>query len=632
MVARPSDGEPSRPDRRDARDRTAGHTIRPDVTEAAATEGPRPGARFPDALALAALLGLAVGLPLVLGSLSGAILIPHNDDPSMRRVALGLFETGRLELNGWTSMTLIGQIAFVQPFLWVAGGGSWAFAAATISLAMVGIVASYSLVRRILSVPRATMAVLGVVLFPGFLLNTTSFMTDVPAWAGSIACLALGAAALDRRGAGRWRWLIGALVAGWFAFSIREFAIAAPVAVLVVTAGAEPGSRRPYWIAGVILLAACGATYLFAHQLPGQHETPPQLITDATIVGLRRGFATLALVLSPALVIAAAAWWRRWPLAGMLVGGVIGLLVFREQLIALVRSGASTRLLVGNLLEMTGNLGPGELAGGRPVLFPTLAWQGLNTVALLAALAICVMGGGAAGTYLRRVRHGLRAGGGLRAFAVGLGSTKGLLAVFAALYAGGIFSWGFVVIMFDRYLWLLALPLYALLLARPDPVEQPAESTARHATPEASAGRGRTPGTAVLERVAVGISAILLAGLGTTSLVLLVNADAFEAARWRVGELAVARGIPAATVDAGLEWVAYHATGVATPYAKAPPGWSRYDAWWPSFRLCAMASTSLIDRPDLSLIEADPRAYRLLLFVGPEEPLYLYRVTGADCP
>ena len=599
------------------------------MTQAATTEGPEPEARLPDALALAALLGLGVGLPLVLGTLSGAVLIPHNDDPSMRRVALGLFETGRLELNGWTSMTLVGQIAFVQPFLWASGGGPWAFAAATVSLAVVGIVASYYLVRRILSVPRATVAVLGVLLFPGFLLNTTSFMTDVPAWAASIACLAAGAAALDRRGRDRWRRLIVSLAVGCFAFSIREFAIAAPVAVLVAAAASERGSRRPYWIAGAIVLAVCAATYLFAVHLPGQHEAPPHLISDATVGGLRRGFATLALMLAPALVLAAASWWRRWRLPEVVAGGVVGLLVFREPVTALVRSATSSRLLVGNLLEATGNLGTGELAGGRPVLYPSPTWQVLNTIALFAALALCSMAGGAAGAYLRRARRGLRGGSGMGAFAVRVGSTKGLLTVFATLYAGGIFSWGFVVITFDRYLWLLALPLYALLLTRPDPADKSAEA---RSVARATASPGRSRVTAVLDRLAIGLSAILLAGLAVTSLVLLANANAFEAARWRMGELAVARGIPAGTVDAGLEWVAFHATGVATPYAQAPAGWSRYDAWWPSFRLCAMASTSPIDRADLSLIVADPAAYRLLLFGGPTEPLYLYRVAGADCP
>ena len=599
------------------------------MTQAATTDGPEAQARLPDALALVALLGLGVGLPVLLGTLSGSILIPHNDDPSMRRVALGLFENGRLELNGWTSMTLVGQIAFVQPFLWALAGGPWAFAAATICLSVVGIVASYQLVRRILSVPRATMAVLGVLLFPGFLLNTTSFMTDVPAWATSIACLALGAAALDRSGSARWRWLIASLVVGVFAFSIREFAIAAPVAVLVANWASEPSSRRPYWIAGAIVVAACVAIYLFAVHLPGQHEAPLQLISDATIRGLRRGFATLALGLSPVLVLGAWSWRRRWRLPEVVLGSAIGLFVYRDAVIALVRSGSSSRLLVGNLLEMTGNLGIGELAGGRPVLYPTPAWQLLNTIALIAAVGLCAMAGGAAGAYLRRVRRGRRDGRGLRAFAVDVGSTKGLLAVFAALYAGAIFSWGFVVIMFDRYLWLLLLPLYALLLTRPDPADQ-AVATRDPADPGARRPESRAP--AIWDRLAIGLSVVLLAGLGATSLVLLANANAFEAARWRIGERAVALGIPAGTIDAGLEWVAFHATGVATPYAQAPPGWSRYGAWWPSFRLCAMASTSPLDRADLTLIETDPAAYRLLLVGGPSEPLYLYRAAGPGCP
>ncbi len=596
------------------------------MTAAATSNDPKPAAQLPDALALLGLLALGVGLPLVLGMVAGSILIPHNDDPSMRRVALGLFDTGRLALNGWTSMTLVGQIAFVQPFLWVTGGGPWAFAAATMSLAVVGIVSSYLVVRRILPWSRATVAVLGALLFPGFLLNTTTFMTDVPAWAMSMTCLGLGAAALDRVGRDRWRWLIGSLAVGWFAFSIREFAIAAPLAVLVACAASDPGYRRPYLLAGVFFLTASAATYLFAVHLPGQHEAPPQLITALTIRGLFRAFATLALVLSPALVLAAWAWWRRWRLPDAVVGGAVGLLIFREAALALVRTGSSSRLLLGNLLEPTGNLGVGTLTGGRPMLYPSLVWTALNTVALLSAIGLCAIAGGAAGGYLRGGWRESRGRRGLERLALRVGSTRGLLAVFAAIYAGGIFSWGFAVIMFDRYLWLLSVPLYALLLASPgDPIDTPRADGA-------PSGANRPRLASISRGVPIGLAAVLLTGLGATSLVLLVNGDAFEAARWRMGDIAVARGTPAGTVDAGLEWVAFHATGVATPYALAPPGWSRYDAWWPSFRLCALVSASLLDRADLHLIRADPAAYRLLELVGPAKPLYLYGVTEAGCP
>lgn len=43
--------------------------------------------------AVIGLVALGVGLPAVLGVLSGSILIPHNDDPNYRRVALTLFQT-----------------------------------------------------------------------------------------------------------------------------------------------------------------------------------------------------------------------------------------------------------------------------------------------------------------------------------------------------------------------------------------------------------------------------------------------------------------------------------------------------------------------------------------------------------
>ena len=69
---------------------------------------------------------------------------------------------------------------------------------------------------------------------PGFAANTTTFLTDVPAVAAASVTLWLGLQALYRphRHSGL-LWVVGAVAAGFFAFSIREFAIAAPVAVLL---------------------------------------------------------------------------------------------------------------------------------------------------------------------------------------------------------------------------------------------------------------------------------------------------------------------------------------------------------------------------------------------------------------
>ncbi len=581
---------------------------------------------WPDLAALTVLHAIGVALPVILGAISGSILVPHNDDPSMRRVALGLFETGRLGLNGWTSMTLVGQVLFVQPFLWLTGGGPWAFAAATSTLAILGIVSGYLLARRLLSTPRAVFAVLGILLVPGFLLNTTTFMTDVPAWSASLICLALGAAALDRTGGRRGAWLAAALIVGCFAFSVRDFAIAAPAGVLIAGMALDAGGRRRYWLAGGAVIAACAAIYLVCLGLPGRFEPRLQGITSADINGLVKGIETLGLVLSPAIALAWAAWWRRWRVVDWLIGGTVGLLVTSGAVGALLRTARWPQVLVGNLLEVTGTLGTGALAGGRPVLFRPPAWDGLNAVALGATIVLFALLGGVAGAYGRRLRRRLSAGLGWRALGGRVPPVVAMVAVFALVYGVAIGSWSLLVVMLDRYLWPLVLPIYLLLLVQPEPA-----ATVVEAAPAGAPGRfgRRNPWSA---RSPAAIAGLLLAGLAATSTILLLNADAFEAARWQVGDTAVARGYAPATVDAGLEWVAFNATGVATPYAIAPPGWSRYGAWWPPFRLCAMASTSPLTQPGFELIGTFPSAYRLLLFVGPDEPLYLYRVDSPGCP
>ena len=574
-------------------------------------------------IAVAGLLVVGVGLPFVIGTASGSILVPHNDDPSMRRAALSLFQTGTLQLNGWTSMTLVGQLLLVQPFLWAAGGGPWAFVAPSCLLALAGIPAAYMLARRVLSVPRSVMTVLAVLLFPGFLLNTTSFMTDVPTWAISMACLAVGAAAIERTGPSRWRLLVVSMVLGGIAFSIREFGLAAPLAVLAAAAASDRRAIGRYVGMGLVLAAACAVIYVAAISLPGQHVAPAVVVTGRAIRGIGLAFATLALLLSPAIVLAIPAWWRRWRLPDLIAGLLVGLAVYGPALLEAARGGYWPRMLVGNLLEPGGALGASALAGGRPLLFIAPWWDLLNAGALIFSVVLCVVLGGGIGAAVRHAVHDVRAGAGHRVLDR-LGSIPALLLLFATLYGVVMGTWGVVVIMFDRYLWLLVLPMYALLLARPEAIET-----------AAPAGRGserRRPWPALRGALAPGVAVLLLAGFAAASILVLVNGDAYDAARWRIGERAVALGFDPGTIDAGLEWVEFHATGLASPNAWGPPYQTRYEAWWPSFRLCAMASASPLDRAGFTLVEAEPAAYRLLLFAGPQEPLYLYRVAGYGCP
>ena len=95
----------------------------------------------------------------------------------------------------------------------------------------------------------AGLAVLLTVLVPGFMLYTTAYMTEVPAFAMEVSSLAIGAIAIHRSsGRHRWIWLIVSLAVGCYAFAIREYAIAAPIAVslpLRHRIGGSAGSHTP---------------------------------------------------------------------------------------------------------------------------------------------------------------------------------------------------------------------------------------------------------------------------------------------------------------------------------------------------------------------------------------------------
>jgi hypothetical protein len=562
-----------------------------------------------DRWAILILVMIGVGIPLLIGVASGAVLVPHNDDFNYRRVALGLYEHGQIELTGWTVMSLIGQLALVQPFLWLFGGAAWAFAAMTATLAVVGIVASYLMTRHVLPTLRSFIAVLTVLLFPGFLLNTTSFMTDVPAYAGEAACLALGVVALHRQGAPRWRWIVASLATGCFAFSIREFALAAPVAVLVSAAASANDRRVRYLVAGAVLLASCGAIYYVTAHLPGQGTASLAPLSEKNVQRTLSGMTTLGFALVPALIVGAAWWLPRSHLPDSLAGAMVAIALLGGSLLAILSGSWIPTQLVGNLLVQEGAPGSGALAGGRPILFQSPWWEAMNLLALLATILGAAVIGGATGLAIRR-----HANADLGSLVRKLGSVTGMLVVFSVLLAAGLIAFGLVASMFDRYLWPLALPLAALLLIEP--------SWAREMP-----GRGwRIP--IPVSAGATGLATVILLA---SSLVLLLNSDAFDAARWRIGEQAVREGFAAETVDAGMEWVGYHATGIADTQAVATPSEMWYDGWWPSFHLCAMVSSSLLNIPGFRLEFADTEAYRIYLFAGDQAPLYLYRIDQPGC-
>ena len=134
-----------------------------------------------EVLLVTGLIALIIGVPIFVAVQSGSVSVPHSDDWSYRRTALEFYNNGHLNYRGWTTMTLIGQLYLVLPFLWFAHGDAWAFAVSTAIVAAIGIVSSYLVVRLILK-RNVFWPTLILVVFPGFVSSTTTFTCVIRRW------------------------------------------------------------------------------------------------------------------------------------------------------------------------------------------------------------------------------------------------------------------------------------------------------------------------------------------------------------------------------------------------------------------------------------------------------------------
>ena len=193
-------------------------------------------------------------------------------------------------------MSLVGQVFWAGAFAGVLGMHSWVPAVAVASMSAIGLIAAYLVARSVVTRAWAGLCVLLTLLFPGLLLNTSSFLTDMPALSADMACLALGVAALSKKGGPRWVFLALSMAVGCFGFSIREFSLAAPIAVLVALTCQDRRHLRLYGASGICVLAICGILYAWATRQPG---IQPEVVAVPTVSSLRTSLEELARCTSP---------------------------------------------------------------------------------------------------------------------------------------------------------------------------------------------------------------------------------------------------------------------------------------------------------------------------------------------
>ena len=315
------------------------------------------------------------------------------------------------------------------------------------------------------------------------------------------------------------------------------------------------------------------------------------LPSSSGLIDLGPAFATLAAVLLPALVLRVGQQLRS------LRPGLIIVAAALVCVVVLNRNGP----LLGNLWTANGLTGDQVLAGARPPVFARILWTLSGQLALFAGILAAAV---ALSWGQRRLAH-VNSVSTARALVIRIATSReGPLAIFLLGYAMELVLYTYYGSLFDRYLYPMV-PVAAILLLR-GPI------------------RPLMPGR--IQALAQGAFVWLV----LSSFIITMNSFAYDTARYREGEAAVAMGYDAQTVDAGYEWVGSHGSGVHK--ALNPNRLTWWEGMWTSFRPCAVLSNSPLKLAGYKLIRVNRSAYLHFLLFGAREPLYLYGALMAGCP
>jgi len=477
-----------------------------------------------------AALGLSIvliGSLWVLTAASGSVGIARADDWSYLLTQFEFAESGRFVMNNWAVTMLIGQTLIAAPIVAFFGPSVTALQVLVAGLSAAALVVTYVVVRQALPAGWSALAVASLAFSPVFGPSVVSFMTDIPSLFFLSLSLLLGIQAL-RGPLVRWYHLWASGLLALIAFTFRDYAIIGFPAVIIVGLLLHKDRRTRVVLAAVLAVigALALALYLWRHSLPNDLRLPGwDLAYSIQLVA--RGTLTIALLVAPAL--AAVTWWR-----------VKAASTGRTVLLYGTAAGIAAVTLVIAGFELLGNVihpfGTSWLVSGSGVRLWPLWINRLIIVAafvcltLLLALAWKIWSGGfgdlgRTATLMAWIRNG---------------PARAVVVVFPLLlllaHSGATIVLGTWYI--DRY-FILVIPFLAAALLR-----------------VAIDRRWITRGT---QAVIPCFFLLIFTGVGLH--VVDFNAR-FDGARWEIGEQLVAQGYQASEIDAGVEWVTFHALDI----------------------------------------------------------------------
>ncbi|MFM7271134.1 MAG: hypothetical protein ACKO2C_05820 [Actinomycetes bacterium] len=494
---------------------------------------PRSPASHPARAALAILLLTLVGfvLPLVVARHYGALGAARGDDWSYLLTLFRWVDTGHLAFNGWVSMSLVGQLLLAAPIVVARGNAIALVQAETAVIGLGGLVALAVLGRRLgLSWGVTTFVAVTIAVSPLWLILSTTYMTDVPAFAVSTLAMLLATVAIQRRPVSM-PLLVVAFVIAIFSVTIRQYAIVPVVAIVIAGAialRAEPDRRRAVVGVFAVLLGTLFVVAFFAwwYSVPDAKTLSPRIPSPrsvrTTVIKGAGYFRLAGLLLAPVLCWAGPIRiLRRAWVAGRTLTVVAIVTAAGWEAIALTRNPFSQ--FVGNYVIRDGALSIAVLPGRRPSVVPDPIWYTMVAVGCIGAVLLIVA---TVPTVVRLVDRVRRC-----EFDVDPVTSLLGLTVFGFVLAYGL-AMVTGVQVHDRYS-LPAIAVAALLLARSAPTDRSVARTA-----------------------AAGVALALLAVIGLNAA---VDSASFDGGRWRLAQrIERTEHLRAGQIGGGFEWVNYH--------------------------------------------------------------------------
>ncbi|MCX5795414.1 MAG: hypothetical protein NTY77_07975 [Elusimicrobia bacterium] len=522
-----------------------------------------------------------------------------NDDWAYASAVRSIFEGG-LRLPVWAPANLVVQAWWGALFRALFGPGYGPLRLSTLVLGWLGVLAFHDLLRQERPQGDPGSALPAALLFafnPLFFVLCPSFMTDAPALSLGLVALALSRRAFRGDSCDR-RWLVAGALFAALAYGIRQTALSIPAGLSVCYWRRLSRDRRSLiavWLVPLAAVAGYQAWLSLVHGPTGNHhpwlwETRLSLAGYATLLSQRLA-ATLVYCGLFSIPLAAAFWCdrplerlrrlpaRRWYPAAAFAAAMALFLLSGGWLpyYPLPKEG----LLAQNLFHECAyisrwGLGCFNINGMdfRPPFFLQGGWF-WKTLSGLSWLSLATLG--------LALTEGPVSGAGALA-------TLTFVPQFAATLLGAYF--------FDRYILVL---VPALLLC----------------AQAAASGRARA-------QTALGIGTALLAWFSWAGTSDYLRATA---AAWRLGEGAVAAGLPASAVHADIDWCwARNEAAVSADLSRRQTA-----AWLDPSDIRALACLS--EPKAVVTFKAPPRPPHELLAVekyfsplsGRTERLYLYR-------